>query len=201
MGSSAKKLSLSCLLLALCASCADGGGAVFVDAQYNLTCPADTAVDCGSFAPETCLGAAGQRALIGGHGQTSCSGDPIIAVCEAVPRSDGSRTVTLEASIDGRFAFELRGVTIADGTIVEPTACNVTIIEDEVPYDVGACGESPPSMEQPCQLANIRVAGGEVGFDLQCTSLLSSVTGTSAFDVGAVGGGPAPVRFVNCDGF
>ena len=182
----------------LLVSCASGEGAVFVDAQYNLTCPADTAVDCGSLAPETCLGSAGQRALIGGHGQVSCTGGPIIAVCEAVQRSDGSRTVTLEASVDGRFSFELRGATVSDGSIVEQTACNVTIIEDEVPYDVGGCDTDPPSMAQPCQLSNIGIAGSEVTVDVECESLFSSVIGTSAFDVGAVGGGPATIRFVNC---
>ena len=197
MGFIAKGLA-STFAAALLVSCASSEGAVFVDAQYNLTCPADTAVDCGSLAQQTCLGAVGQRALIGGHGQASCTGDPIIAVCEAVPRSDGSRTVTLEASVDGRFAFELRGATVSNGTMVEQTACNVTIIEDQVPYDVGGCGAEPPSMAQPCQLSNIRIVGSEVAMDVQCESLFSSVIGTSAFDVGAVGGGPATIRFVNC---
>jgi hypothetical protein len=201
VGIATKKAVLSSLLLLLLASCANGEGAVLIDAQYNLTCPLDTAIDCGSLAPETCLGPAGQRAIVGVHGQASCTGEPIIAICEAVPRSDGSRTVALEANIGGRFAFELRGATIDDGTMVQQTACNVTILEDEVPYDVGACGEEPPSMAQPCRLSNINVAGGEVAFDFECVSLLSSVTGTSGFDVGAVGGGPATMRFLNCNGF
>ena len=198
MGIAATKTASLGLVLVLFASCANDEGAVFIDAQYNLTCPADTAVGCGSLAPETCLGVAGQRALVGGHGQASCTGEPIVALCEAVPRPDGSRTITLEGSVGGRFAVELRGATVENGSMVEQTACNVTIIEDEVPYDVGTCGEDPPSMAQPCQLSNVRAAGGEVAFDLQCASLFSSITGTSAFDVGAVGGGPATMRFLNC---
>jgi hypothetical protein len=111
------------------------------------------------------------------------------------------RSVTLEANVGNDFAFELRGATIDSGDVVQQTACNVTIIEDQVPYDIGTCGEDPPSMEQPCQLSNISTEGGEVIFNLECRSLLSSVTGTSGFDVGAVGGGPATIRFANCTGF
>ena len=46
-------------LLAL--SCAGNEGTVAVDAQWNLTCPSESSVDCGSLG-ETCLGAIGQRA-------------------------------------------------------------------------------------------------------------------------------------------
>ncbi len=77
-------------------------------------------------------------------------------------------------------------------------SCSVTITEDEVPYNVGGCGEEPPSMAQPCQVSNISTGDGEVSFAVECKSLLSSVTGTSGFDVGAVGGGPTPIQFANC---
>lgn len=109
--------------------------------------------------------------------------------------------VTLEADVGGNFAFELRGATVDTGNgTVEPSACNVTIIEDGLPYDIGACGMDPPSIEQPCQLSNVAVEGNEISFDLQCDSLISSTTGF-AFDVSAVGGGPATIRFTNCIGF
>ena len=55
-------------------------------------------------------------------------------------------------------------------------------------------------MAQPCQLSNIATGNGEVSFAIECRSLLSSVTGTSGFDVSAVGGGPTPIQFANCRG-
>ena len=181
-------------LLAL--SCADSGGSVVVDAQWNLSCPSSGA-DCGSMSPLTCLGAGGQREIVGGHRQTACTGDPIIAICEAVERSDG-RFISIVANVGDKFAFELGAKIVSDGS-VEESSCNVTIIEDEVPYDVGTCGDEEPSMAQPCQLSNVSTEG-EVVFDLECRSLFSSVTDT-AFDVGAVGGGPTTIRFANCTGF
>jgi hypothetical protein len=193
---------LMCAALPLLAvSCADSGGPVSVDAQWNLICPSGGAVGCGALAEETCLGSVGQRAIVGEYRQTACTGDPIIAICEAVERSDGTSTVTLEADVGGVFAFELRGATIdlGDGS-VQQSACNVTIIEDGLPYDIGGCGSEPPSIEQPCQLSNISVEGDEISFGLECDSLLSSTTDL-AFDVGAVGGGPTTIRFGNCTGF
>jgi hypothetical protein len=178
-----------------------GGGVspVAVDAEWNLTCPAGSAVDCGALVPNTCLGVVGQRSIVGEHGQLACTGDPIVAVCEVVERIDGMRTVTLEANVGDKFAFELRGATIdADGS-VEQTACNVTIIEDQVSYDIGACGQDAPSMEQPCELSDVSVEGNEVSFGLECRSLISSTT-AAGFNVGAVGGGPTTIRFDNCLG-
>ena len=174
--------------------------AVFVDAEWNLTCPADSAVDCGTLAPQTCLGDLGQRSFVGEHGQLACTGHPISAICEAIERADGARIVTLEANVGDEFAFELQAADVdADGIVVQ-TACNVTIIEDGVPYDMGTCGQNAPSLEQPCQLSNVSVEGHEVVFDVQCNSILSSVTALS-FDAGALGGGPTTIRFANCIGF
>jgi hypothetical protein len=196
-----KMSRLMCVLVSVLAlSCADSGGPVLVDAQWNLTCPADTGVDCGALAPQTCLGTVGQRAIVGEHRQPACTGDPIVAICEAVQRADGTRIVTLEANIANTFAFELRGATIDAEGVVEQTACNVTIIEDQVSYDIGACGPAAPSMEQPCELSDVSVEGNEVSFGLECRSLISSTT-AAGFDVGAVGGGPTTIRFANCVGF
>ena len=192
---------LMCVLVSVLAlSCADSGGPVLVDAQWNLTCPADNGVDCGSLAPQTCLGTVGQRAIVGEHRQPACTGDPIVAVCEAVQRADGTRIVTLEANIANTFAFELRGATIDADGVVEQTACNVAIIEDQVSYDIGGCGRAAPSMEQPCELSDVSVEGNEVSFGLECRSLISSTT-AAGFDVGAVGGVPTTIRFANCVGF
>jgi hypothetical protein len=197
-----KTSRLMCLLLSVLAlSCAESGGPVYVDAEWNLTCPADTAVACPGESAKTCLGTGGQRAIVGEHRQQACTGDPIIAICEAVQRADGTRIVTLEADVGAAYAFELRGAIIDSGDgIVEQTACNVTVIEEGLPYDIGKCGTEPPSMQQPCQLSNVSVEGSEVSFDVECDSLLSSTTG-QGFDVGAVGGGPATIRFANCIGF
>ena len=189
-----------CALLPLFAlSCADSGGPVVVDAQWNLSCPS-SGVGCGSWAQETCIGNGGQREIVGEHGQAACDGDQIIARCVAVDQSDGTRKLTLEANIGDKFAFELRGATVDSGGSVEQTACNVTIIEDEVPYDVGACGQEPPSVNQPCQLSNIETGGGVVTFGLECASLISA-TSANGFDLGALGGGPTTMRFSNCAGF
>lgn len=193
------------LLSVLAISCAEDGGSVLVDASWNLTCPSDTEVDCGSLAEQTCLGDFGQRSVVGHHGQVACTGDPILAVCESVERSDGTRNISIEVNVDRdstsfpKFAFEIDARVNNAGDSVE--SCNITIIEDEVPYDVGACGQESPSMDQPCQLSNINTEGGEVSFDVECEALLSSVTGTSGFDVGALGGGPTTIRFANCTGF
>ena len=181
-------------------SCAGSGGPVSVDAEWNLTCPADSAVECGSLAQKTCLGSVGQRAIVAENGQTACTGDPVQVICEVVERANGSRTVTLKANVGSEFSLELLGATVDTGGVVEQTACNVTIFEDGLAYDTGACGTDPPSMEQPCQLSNVSVEGSEVAFDLQCRSLLSGVT-LMGFDVGAVGGGPASVHFMSCLAF
>lgn len=198
-----KMSRLACLLLPLLAlSCADNGGPVYVDSQWSLSCPSTGGAGCGSWAVDSCIGEGSQRAIVGEHGQPDC-GDRILAICEAVGRSDGTTDITLEANVDRsggvtpRFAFELSAKVDRSDDSVE--TCNVTIIEDEVPYDIGACGEEPPSMEQPCQLSNIST-GGEVVFDLECDSLLSSLT-ELALDVGALGGGPTRIRFANCSGF
>jgi hypothetical protein len=182
-------------------SCAGDDGTVAVDAQWNLTCPVGSEVGCGSLAEDTCLGDVGQRAIVGARGDSACTGDPIIASCQAIDRPNGLRAVFLEAKVGDGFEFLLSGAAVdpADGSI-QGSACNVTVVEDGLPYDVGACGGDPPSMDQPCQLSNIATDGGEVAFDLQCRSLLSSTSGLG-FDVGAVGGGPTTIRFSNCTGF
>jgi len=195
----------ACLFVSILAlSCAEDGGPVLVDAQWNLTCPADTEVDCGSLATETCLGSVGQRTILGVHGELACTGDAILAVCESVDRADGTRNISLEVNVDRgnrsfpKFAFELEArVNAADDSVEN---CNVTITEAEVPYDIGDCGAEPPSMAQPCQLSSISTGNGEVSFALECKSLISRVTGTSGFDVGAVGGGPTTIQFANCTG-
>ena len=195
----------ACLLVSILAfSCAEDGGPVLVDAQWNLSCPADTEVDCGTLATETCLGSVGQRTILGVHGENACTGDAILAVCESVDRADGTRNISLEVNVDRgnrsfpKFAFELGArIDTADDSV---ESCNVTITEDEVPYNIGACGAEPPSMAQPCQLSSISTGNGEVSFAIECKSLLSSVTGTSGFDVGAVGGGPTTIQFANCRG-
>ena len=178
---------------------------MLVDAQWNLTCPADREVDCGTLATETCLGSVGQRTILGVHGENACTGDAILAVCESVDRADGTRNISIEVNVDRgnqsfpRFAFELGArINAADDSV---QSCNVTIIEDEVPYDIGDCGEESPSMEQPCQVSSVSTGNGEVSFAIECRSLLSSVTGTSGFDLGAVGGGPTMIQFANCEGF
>jgi hypothetical protein len=182
-------------------SCAESGGPVSVDAEWNLTCPASGGAGCGALAEETCLGIVGQRSIVGTHRQPACTGDPIVAICEAVQNSDGTRDVFLETEVGGDFGFQLRGATIDAGDgVVEQTACNVTVIEDGLSYNIGGCGTEPPSMQQPCQLSNVSVEGGDVVFDLECDSVLSDTTGL-AFDVGAVGGGPTTLRFANCTGF
>jgi hypothetical protein len=188
-----------CVLLPLLAlSCAEGTSPVTVDAQWNLTCPADSEVGCGALAPETCLGPIGQRTIAGEFREISCTGDPIIAVCNSVERADGTTFIELEANVGNDFAFELTAIVNRNDDSVGAT-CDVTIVEDQLPYDVGACGREPPSMDQPCQLTNISTDGAEVSFDLQCASLLSS-TSSLGFDVGAVGGGPTTIRFQNCTG-
>jgi len=194
------------LLSVLALSCARDGGPVLVDAQWNLTCPADSEVGCGSLAEETCLGIVGQRSIFGSHGEPACTGDAILALCESVDRSDGTRNILLEVNVDRgnrsfpKFAFELEArINAADDSVQN---CNVTITENEVPYNVGDCGEESPSMAQPCQLSSISTGNGAVSFAIECKSLLSSVTGTSSgFDVGALGGGPTTVQFANCTGF
>ncbi|KPK66893.1 MAG: hypothetical protein AMS21_00420 [Gemmatimonas sp. SG8_38_2] len=189
------------LLSVLAISCADSGGPVTVDARWNLTCPSQSQAGCGSAAPNTCLNdgvGANERAIVGQHGDITCTDDPIIATCEGIERSGGT-SYRLEADVGGAFGFELEATIGSDNAPVEPFPCNVTIVEDGLSYDIGACGTEPPSPEQPCQLSSITVGGGEVTFDLQCDSLLSSTTGFG-FDVGATGGGPTTIRFANCTG-
>jgi len=187
----------SCLLAALFAlSCAESSGTVAVDAMYNLTCPDGSAIDCGSQA-DTCLGPVGQRSIIGSRGDTACNGDMLVVECEAVERPDGRTFISLDANVGNEFAFQLDAI-LGDGSVED--VCDVTIIEDQAPYDFGVCGADPPSMEQPCQLSNVSTANNEVVFDLECEGLLSMTSGLG-FDVGAVGGGPATIRFSNCTGF
>ncbi len=194
-----------CVLLPLFAlSCAESGGPVLVDAEWNLTCPGDSGVGCPGAPVDTCLGDGGQRSIVGEHRQPACTGDPIIAICEAVQGADGTRIVTLEANVADDFAFELRATTVETGDgLVEQTDCHVTIIEDHASYGgslLGRCGEDDISMVQPCRLSGISVQGSELSFELECKSLINA-TSVLAYDVGAVGGGPTTIRFANCTGF
>jgi hypothetical protein len=203
---------LACLLGSiLVLSCADGDGTVRVVAEWNLSCPADTDVDCGSLAdPPTCLReddegavvATGWRSIVGLSGDPACTGDKIFASCEVIEQQNGATLVFLEADAGDDFAFELRGarVDLNDGSMPE-SACYVTITEDGAMYGgmaTGVCGTDEPSMEQPCQLSNITIGGGVVEFDLECVSLISSAV--AGFDVGAIGPGPTTIRFENCTG-
>ncbi|MGB5193782.1 MAG: hypothetical protein WBN70_12435, partial [Polyangiales bacterium] len=161
-------------------------------------------VECGSLAPDTCLNvsedgffAPGWRSIIGSRGDTACNGDVLVVECEAVERPDGRTFISLDANIGDEFAFQLDAI-LGDGSVED--VCDVTIIEDQAPYDFGVCGIDPPSMEQPCQLSNVSTANNEVVFDLECQGLLSMTSGLG-FDVGAVGGGPTTIRFSNCTGF
>ena len=176
--------------------CNSGGATVAVDAEWNLTCPAGSPVGCGSTG-DTCLGTLGQRAIVGSRGEMSCTGDPIVVSCEAVDRSDGTTFVTLQASVGDAYALELDAI-LGNGTVED--VCNVTIVEDEAMYDFGACGTGAPSMEQPCQLTDVSTGNNEVVFGLRCEGLVSTTSGLG-FDVAAVGGGPATIRFANCRGF
>ncbi len=187
-------VGICCSLLGL--ACSGGNGTLAVDAEWNLTCPVGSPVGCGSIG-DTCLGQVGQRAIVGSRGEMSCTGEPIVATCEGVDRSDGSTFVSLKASVGDAYAFELDAI-LGNGTVDD--LCNVTIIEDEAMYDFGACGTDPPSMEQPCQLTGVSTANGEVVFGLECEGLVSTTSGLG-FDVSAVGGGPATIRFANCRGF
>ena len=192
---------LLCLLAALFAlSCAESGGTVSVDAMYNLTCPDGSAVGCGSLAPDTCLGPVGQRSIVGSRGETTCTGEVLDVRCEALERPDGRTFVALEAYVGDQFAFTLDAI-LGNGSVED--TCQVTIVEDGADYGgrvTGACGSASPSVDQPCQIANVSTEGGEVVFDLQCQSLLSSISALG-FDVGAVGGGPTTIRFSTCTGF
>jgi hypothetical protein len=202
VGKHIRRLSVLGLGLVV-ASCASGDSTVAVDAFWNLTCPEDDAVDCASLAEDTCLGDVGQRSIVGARGERACDDLPISVSCQAIDRPNGERTIFLEASAGSDFAFELRGATVnsADGT-VEATGCTVTIVEDGLPYDLGDCGSEPPSMAQPCQLSNVVSENGEVSFDLECRSLMSSAPGTIVgFDVVDLGGGPTTISFTNCEGF
>lgn len=190
------------LFSVLVLSCADGGGPVTVDARWNLTCPSSGAVGCGAPAPETCLDDGEgiyERAIVGEHGQIACTEEPIIATCEAIERSNGNTSFRLEASVGNDFAFELEALIHTDDGSVSQATCNVTIVEDELPYDIGRCGTDAPSVQQPCQLSNLSFDGSDFAFDLRCESLLSSTT-ELGFDVGASGGGPTTIRFSNCTG-
>lgn len=202
MGIVTKRGRLACLLsLGLLLSCAQDDSAVFADVQWRLSCPAGGDLGCGSWATDSCIGEGTQRAIVGAHGQAECD-DQIIAICESVTRTGGTEDdITIEVNVDRgggsspRFALELSAkIDRADDSV---EFCNVTVIEDDVPYDIGECGEDPPAMpQQPCQLTDISTGGNEVSFNLSCKSLISSVTG-SALDVDST----SPIRFSNCTGF
>ena len=165
----------------------------------ELTCPADLSVGCGSLATASCLGNSGQRSIVGEHGQLSCTGDSIVATCEAVQQPDGTTDLTLEAAVGETFAFRFDSVGVQTGSIVGQIACNVMIVEDELAYDLGTCGEAAPSMQQPCQISDVSIDDDQVAFDLECSAILSRAT-AAGFDVSAVGGGPTAIRFTGCEG-
>jgi len=188
-------------LLLLC--CAESGGPVRVDAEWNLTCPAN-GVGCPGAPTETCLGDGGQRAIAGDHREPVCTGDPIVAICEAIQRTDGTRIVDLKANVANDFSIQLHAETIETGDgLVEQTDCHVTVIENGTSYGgtmLGRCGEEDISMDQPCKLTDISVQGTDVRFGLECDSLING-TSELAYDVGALGGGPTTITFANCVGF
>lgn len=196
---------LMCVLLpVLLLSCAESGGPVLVDAEWNLTCPTNSAVDCPGSPADTCLGDGGQRAIVGEHRQPVCDGDSIRAICEAVQSADGTRIVTLEANVADEFALKLHAETVETGDgLVEQTDCHITVVEDQTSYGgslLGRCGEDDISMDQPCKISDISVAGSDVSFGLECDSLINGLS-EFAYDVGALGGGPTTITFANCVGF
>jgi hypothetical protein len=202
----------ACFLVSLLVlSCADNDTTATVDAEWNLTCPDDREVGCGSLASGTCLSeddegvvGPGWRSIVGRSGDTACTGDKLIASCQAVERPSGVTEIHIEANIGDAFAFELAGAAVdsGDGSMTEST-CRLRILEDGAEYGglvTGGCGTEAPSMEQPCQLSNIETGGGVVTFGLECASLISA-TSANGFDLGALGGGPTTMRFSNCAGF
>lgn len=195
------KLRLSCAsVAALLISCAANDGTVAVDAEWNLTCPVGTGVGCGALG-DTCLGQLGQRAIVGADGDESCSGARIGVTCAAVERSDGSMLIDLSARVGDDYALELDAI-LGEDTV--ETRCNLTIVEDGATYDLGGCVGSSESttVERPCQLSNIAIAGGEVAFDIECApNPILNPTSAFGFNVGALGGGPATIGFSNCSGF
>ncbi len=197
---------------ALLASCAASDGTVSVDAEYNLTCPAGTGVECGALG-NTCLGPVGQRSLIGADGDESCScadGDesciaaPLDVTCRAV-RSGPRTLIELGASVVENGALgEIYGIeldVILDGDSME--RCNVTIMEDGAAFEFGGCvlAPEPTTVERPCQLSNLATGGGEVAFDLECEPNPILNLAAFGFNVSAIGSGPATIRFSNCSGF
>jgi hypothetical protein len=190
-------------------SCA-GEGPVAAEALYDLSCPPPPAT-CTQ-PQSTCLGNGGNREILGVNGEAVCDDQStILAICEAIPRSNGGFVLTLIASVLGQdedgvpsvdFGFELRGAVVgADDSM---SGCEVTIVEDGLAYgsNLGTCGREPPSMDQPCQISNVILGdadGADISFELKCDTLLSS-TG-HAFDVGGGTDGRATIRFARCTGF
>jgi hypothetical protein len=155
----------------------------------------------------TCLGDVGRRSIVGALGDMACNDEAIAVACSASARPNGGRTIFLEARVGSDFGFELRGATVgSDGGSVEPGGCFVNIVENGIPYGglaFGACGSEPPSIEQPCQLSNVVSQNGEVSFDLECRSLMSSTLGTlEGYDVVGLEDrtGPTTISFSNCSG-
>ena len=190
-------------IAALVASCATNDGTVSVDAEYNLTCPAGTAVECGALG-DTCLGQVGRRSIVGADGDESCSAAPIDVTCRAV--RSGERTllelgtwVVENGALGEIYGFELDAIVNGDSW----ERCNVTIIEDGAAFEFGGCvvAPEPTTVERPCQLSNLSTTGGEVVFDLECRPNPILNVGVLGFNVGAVGGGPTTISFSNCTGF
>jgi hypothetical protein len=189
-------------LLSSVPGCGDpNAGALFADIQYATRC-------------EMTLGCPGpvNRDVCGINNGDPCEGGaPEARVsCVVQESADGARTLDFSASQGSDFTLTVSQATFsAAGGSAAGARCEVRVTEGANRYE-GACGSSPPSAAQPCQISAVRfyddMGNPTVEGAIFCEFLPNQSQPMLQIEVTQVGSGPGPAampgrfRIANCQG-
>ncbi|HBQ14999.1 MAG TPA: hypothetical protein DEF51_29020 [Myxococcales bacterium] len=200
-----RSVAFASILLALgIAGCGDpNAGALFADIQYATRCEMAATPHCGSPVNRDICG------IDSGDPCTPDAPNPQLS-CNIQESADGTRTLEFNASQGSGFALTIIQAIFAPGsTSAGGAGCRVVLVEGANRYS-GACGASPPSEAQPCQITSVRFYDDEgnptVEGALYCEGLQNTANPTLTIEVTQVGSGPGPAmtpgrfRLANCAG-
>lgn len=123
--------------------------------------------------------------------------------CSATPAEDGNRLITFAAYQDNANGIELVGALLdpeSTGAVIG-NGCSVKVRDNEDDFR-GGCRSSAPTMEDPCQVSNLKIEGSTVSGAILCTDLPGENTVGQLLDIASPSDADAPFifSFANCRG-
>ncbi len=157
MTSRVSRLLSFAALAASLAGCGDGGASQFLEAVWFPHCEG-VDISCSTTGV--------------GNDARGFAGGEVVGSCDL--RNVGDSTIlnfSASANALGNGSLQIRNLRfLNDGFSVVGDDCNVSFVEDGVPYGTGSvrdtsgrCGPAPPSELQPCQVVVDLVPEGETG--------------------------------------